>query len=219
MNRMTKVFLALAALAMIAVSPIANANEPSKASKAPAPAAAQAAPQAAQTDTYTSKTTTTTTEVTASAQNAKSAKSSDIVATATSNGNFKTLTSLLQTAGLVDTLKGPGPFTVFAPTDAAFAKLPAGTLEDLSKPENKAKLRSILTYHVVPGKLSTTDFSGKQLSQNTVEGTALSINGSTPSAITVGSAKIQGSEVAASNGTIYSIDTVLMPQEASKKSM
>src|SRR3954464_4121594 len=88
---------------------------------------------------------------------ALSAQAKDIVDTAVGAGNFKTLAAALQAAGLVDTLKGPGPFTVFAPTDAAFANLPAGTFDDLLKPENKEKLVAILTYHVVPGKVTAKD--------------------------------------------------------------
>jgi uncharacterized surface protein with fasciclin (FAS1) repeats len=136
-----------------------------------------------------------------------------------SAGNYKTLTNLLQSAGLVETLKGPGPFTVFAPTDAAFAKLPAGTIESWMKPENKAQLKSILTYHVVPGKLNSAELAGKQLSQATVEGSTIAINASTPGSISIGSTKVNGSEITASNGVIYSIDSVLMPPAPSKKQM
>ena len=90
------------------------------------------------------------------------AKAADIVDTAVAAGNFKTLVAAVQAAGLVDTLKGKGPFTVFAPTDEAFAKLPAGTVEDLLKPENKEKLVGILTYHVIPGKVMSGDIAGKK---------------------------------------------------------
>ncbi|MEM9684869.1 MAG: fasciclin domain-containing protein, partial [Pseudomonadota bacterium] len=92
---------------------------------------------------------------------AVAAKAADIVDTAVSAGQFKTLVAAVQAAGLVDTLKGDGPFTVFAPTDEAFAKLPAGTVEDLLKPENKEKLVAVLTYHVVPGKIMASDIAGK----------------------------------------------------------
>ena len=101
--------------------------------------------------------------------NALAAEKKDIVDTAVAAGNFKTLAAALQAAGLVDTLKGPGPFTVFAPTDEAFAKLPAGTVEELLKPENKEKLVAILTYHVVPGKVMAKDVM-KLTSAKTVNG-------------------------------------------------
>jgi len=155
--------------------------------------------------------------VAAAKSNAVSANN-DIVANLAASSNFKTLSNLIQAAGLADTLKGSGPFTVFAPTDAAFAKLPAGTIEDLMKPQNKASLRSILTFHVVPGKLTNADLLGKQLSQNTVEGSSLSINNS-QGAITVGSAKISGSEIASSNGTVFTIDAVQLPASYQPKSM
>lgn len=92
----------------------------------------------------------------------------DIVATAVNAGSFTTLVTALKAAGLVETLKGPGPFTVFAPNDAAFAKLPKGTVEDLLQPENKAKLIAILTYHVVPGKIMSGDIKGKKTDVKTV---------------------------------------------------
>ncbi len=204
MLRLFKIVALVAAFALVGVT--AQANEPAK-TNTMAPAKKEAASSSSTT------TTTTTTATKSSTANA------DIVTTAMSAGNFKTLTNLLQSAGLVDTLKGPGPFTVFAPTDAAFAKLPAGTLEDLMKPESKAKLRSILTYHVAPGKLNSADLTGKQLTQNTVQGSSLSISGSPSGSITVGSAKVSGAEVLCSNGAIYAIDTVLMPPSAPAKQM
>jgi len=104
------------------------------------------------------------------------AKSKDIVDTAAGAGQFKTLVAAVQAAGLVDTLKGDGPFTVFAPTDEAFAKLPAGTVEDLLKPENKDKLVAILTYHVVPGKIMSSDIAGKSTEVKTVQGDTLAVD-------------------------------------------
>src|SRR3954468_25026583 len=100
----------------------------------------------------------------------------DVVDTAVAAGNFKTLATALQAAGLVETLKGPGPFTVFAPTDTAFAALPAGTLDSLLKPENKVKLTQILTYHVVPGKVTSADLAGKTEQVKTVEGASLKVD-------------------------------------------
>lgn len=134
----------------------------------------------------------------------------DIVTTAVSAGQFKTLAAALTAAGLVDTLKGPGPFTVFAPTDAAFAKLPAGTVDDLLKPENKAKLTSILTYHVVPGKVMAADVV-KLKEAKTVEGSAVKIS-ATGGTVKVDNATVTKTDIAASNGVIHVIDTVIMPK-------
>jgi uncharacterized surface protein with fasciclin (FAS1) repeats len=133
----------------------------------------------------------------------------DIVDTAVAAGSFKTLAAALTAAGLVDTLKGPGPFTVFAPTDAAFAKLPAGTVENLLKPENKAKLTAILTYHVVPGKVPASAVVGKMAEPKTVNGAMLKVNGT--NGVMVNNAKVVQADVMASNGVIHVIDTVLLP--------
>lgn len=134
----------------------------------------------------------------------------DIVDTAVSAGSFKTLAKALQAAGLVDTLKGAGPFTVFAPTDEAFAKLPAGTLEDLLKPENKQKLTAILTYHVVPGKVMAADVT-KVKNAKTVNGQSLTIAASGGS-VTIDNARVVKTDVMASNGVIHVIDTVILPR-------
>ena len=134
----------------------------------------------------------------------------DIVATAQSAGQFKTLAAALTAAGLVDTLKGPGPFTVFAPTDAAFAKLPAGTVESLLKPENKKKLTEILTYHVVAGNVTAAEVV-KMTSAKTLNGKSIKItvNGSK---VMVDSAMVIKTDIAATNGRIHVIDSVLMPK-------
>lgn len=137
------------------------------------------------------------------------ASQKDIVDTAVSAGSFKTLAAALQAAGLVETLKGDGPFTVFAPTDAAFAKLPAGTLQSLLKPENKAKLAAILTYHVVPGRVLAAEVTGMS-SAPTVNGKALAIR-SEQGIVTVGGARISKTDILCSNGVIHVIDTVLLP--------
>jgi uncharacterized surface protein with fasciclin (FAS1) repeats len=129
---------------------------------------------------------------------------------ATQAGQFTTLVAALKAAGLVETLAGTGPFTVFAPTDAAFAKLPAGTVNALLEPANKAKLTAILTYHVVPGKTLSTALAGKMLTVKTVEGASLKIDG-TGGSVKVNNATVVGADVAASNGVIHVIDTVLMP--------
>ena len=133
----------------------------------------------------------------------------DIVDTAVGAGTFKTLAAALTAAGLVDTLKGKGPFTVFAPTDDAFAKLPKGTVEDLLKPENKAKLVSILTYHVVAGSVKAADVV-KLTSAKTVEGTDVKIKVDGAN-VMVNDAKVTKTDIEASNGVIHVIDTVIMP--------
>ncbi len=137
------------------------------------------------------------------------ASNRDIVDTAVASGKFKTLAAALKAAGLVDTLKGSGPFTVFAPTDAAFAKLPAGALKDLLKPENKAKLVAILTYHVVPGDVTAADVV-KLSEAKTVNGAMLKVttqNGK----VMVNNADVVKTDIQASNGVIHVIDAVLLP--------
>jgi len=136
-------------------------------------------------------------------------KPGDIVAVASSVGSFKTLVAAVKAAGLVETLQGKGPFTVFAPTDEAFAKLPAGTVESLLKPENKEKLVAILTYHVVAGKVMAADV--KTMKAKTVNGKELSIKVE-GGAVTVDNAKVVKTDVAASNGVIHVIDTVVLPK-------
>jgi len=133
----------------------------------------------------------------------------DIVAVASSAGSFKTLVAALKAAGLVETLQGKGPFTVFAPTDDAFAKLPAGTLDDLLKPENKEKLVAILTYHVVPGKVMAADV--KTMMAKTVNGKELGIKVE-DGKVMVDNARVVKTDEAASNGVIHVIDTVLLPK-------
>ena len=134
---------------------------------------------------------------------------SDIVDTAIKAGDFKTLVAALEAAGLVDTLKGAGPFTVFAPTDGAFAKLPAGTLDDLLKPENKDKLVAILTYHVVAGKVMAADVAGKETMAKSVEGSEIKVNGM--NGVMVDEAKVVTPDIVADNGVIHVIDAVIMP--------
>jgi uncharacterized surface protein with fasciclin (FAS1) repeats len=139
----------------------------------------------------------------------KSAAPGDIVAVASGAGSFNTLVAAVKAAGLVETLQGPGPFTVFAPTDEAFAKLPKGTVEDLLKPENKAKLVGILTYHVVPGKVMAADV--KTMNAKTVNGKELSIKVA-DGKVTVDNATVVKTDVAAKNGVIHVIDTVVLPK-------
>ena len=138
------------------------------------------------------------------------AQQQDIVDTAVAAGSFNTLAKALQAAGLVDTLKGKGPFTVFAPTDAAFAKLPAGTLDDLLKPENKQKLTEILTYHVVSGKVAAADVTQLKTAK-TVNGKSVRIS-TVGGSVMVDDAKVVKADVMASNGVIHVIDSVILPK-------
>jgi len=137
------------------------------------------------------------------------ASAADLVETAVA-GKFNTLVAAVKAAGLVDTLKGPGPFTVFAPTDEAFAKLPPGTLEMLLKPENKAKLQNILTYHVVAGKVMAQDVMSLH-SAKTVEGQSLAIQ-TMNGGVMVNDAHVTKTDIVASNGVIHVIDTVILPK-------
>jgi uncharacterized surface protein with fasciclin (FAS1) repeats len=140
------------------------------------------------------------------------APAKDIVDTAVAAGSFNTLAKALQAAGLIDTLKGKGPFTVFAPTDEAFAKLPAGTLEDLLKPENKSKLQRILTYHVVAGKVGSSQVV-KMSSAKAVSGDTITIKTSGQT-VMVDNATVVKTDIPASNGVIHVIDTVILPHDA-----
>lgn len=138
-----------------------------------------------------------------------SAPAADIVDTAVA-GKFNTLVAAVKAAGLVDTLKGPGPFTVFAPTDEAFAKLPNGILDSLLKPENKAKLASILTYHVVPGKVMAADVV-KLNSAKTAQGQSIAIK-TANGGVMVDGAKVIKTDIVTSNGVIHVIDSVILPK-------
>ena len=133
----------------------------------------------------------------------------DIVNTAVSAGSFNTLVAAVQAAGLVDTLKGDGPFTVFAPTDDAFTKLPAGTVENLLKPENKDQLVAVLTYHVVPGKVMSSDIAGKALKVETVQGTTADVDAT--NGVKIDGATVTAADIQASNGVIHVIDKVILP--------
>jgi uncharacterized surface protein with fasciclin (FAS1) repeats len=136
--------------------------------------------------------------------------SQDIVDTAVAAGSFKTLVAALKAAGLVDTLKGKGPFTVFAPTDDAFAKLPPGTVDELLKPENKQKLIAILTYHVVAGKVTASQ-AMRLNSAKTVNGQSLAIS-TDGGTVKINDATVTKADIMSSNGVIHVIDTVLMPK-------
>jgi len=139
---------------------------------------------------------------------APTASGKDIVAIASGDAQFKTLTKALGSAGLVTTLQGKGPFTVFAPTDAAFAALPKGTVDNLLKPENKAQLTKILTYHVVPGSVVSTSLKSGDV--KSVEGSSLKV-GVNAGKVTVSGANVVKADIKASNGVIHVIDKVLMP--------
>ena len=140
------------------------------------------------------------------------ASNQDIVDTAVSAGQFKTLAAALKAADLVATLKGPGPFTVFAPTDEAFAKLPAGTVENLLKPENKAKLTAILTYHVVPGAVRAEQVT-KLDQAKTVNGATVKVT-TKGGKVTINDATVVKADTAASNGIIHVIDKVILPPQS-----
>lgn len=133
----------------------------------------------------------------------------DIVDTAVAAGSFTTLVTAVQAAGLVETLKGEGPFTVFAPTDAAFAALPAGTVDNLLKPENKEQLAAVLTYHVLPGKVMSGDIAGKTLEATTVQGSTVAIDAS--NGVKVDGANVIAADIEATNGVIHVIDAVILP--------
>jgi uncharacterized surface protein with fasciclin (FAS1) repeats len=140
-----------------------------------------------------------------------SSEPGDVVETAVAAGQFKTLAAALEAAGLIDALKGAGPFTVFAPTDEAFAKLPAGTVESLLKPENKEKLKAILLYHVVSGSVTADQvvrLNGQPV--KTLQGSSIKV--STAHGVRVDKAKVIQTDIKASNGVIHVIDTVLMPK-------
>lgn len=133
----------------------------------------------------------------------------DIVDTAVTAGKFDTLVAAVKAADLVATLKSEGPFTVFAPTDAAFAALPAGTVENLLKPENKDQLIAVLTYHVIPGKVMSGDIAGKDLEVKTVQGTMVEIDAT--NGVKIDNANVMTADIEASNGVIHVIDKVILP--------
>ncbi|MDI1363812.1 MAG: fasciclin domain-containing protein [bacterium] len=134
----------------------------------------------------------------------------DIVDTAVAAGAFTTLVAAVTAAGLVDTLKSAGPFTVFAPSDAAFAALPAGTVEDLVKPENKDKLTAILLLHVVPGQVMAADVAGKVMDAATAGGATVHVDGT--DGVTVDGAKVVTADIVCTNGVIHVIDAVILPK-------
>jgi len=137
------------------------------------------------------------------------AAQNDIVSIASANDDFSTLVTAVSAAGLVETLQGDGPFTVFAPTNEAFAKLPAGTVETLLRPENRDQLVEILTYHVVPGNAPASALAGQTGTIPTVNGAALPVDGT--NGVSVGGANVTSADITASNGIIHVIDTVMIP--------
>jgi uncharacterized surface protein with fasciclin (FAS1) repeats len=140
------------------------------------------------------------------------ANAANLVETAVDAGQFKTLVAAVQAAGLGDALSGPGPFTVFAPTDEAFAKLPEGTVEDLLKPENKEKLVAILTYHVISGKVMAGDVAGKKLNVATLQGGELAVDAMS-GGVMINDATVTAADIEASNGVIHVIDRVILPPQ------
>ncbi|MDA1071958.1 MAG: fasciclin domain-containing protein [Proteobacteria bacterium] len=140
---------------------------------------------------------------------AKADMHGDIVEVAAADGRFTTLVAAIEAAGLVETLQGEGPFTVFAPTDEAFAALPEGTVEDLLKPENRDTLVAVLTYHVVPGKVMSSDIAGQEMEVATVQGSTVEIDAM--DGVMVDGAHVIIADVDASNGVIHVIDAVIMP--------
>lgn len=134
----------------------------------------------------------------------------DIVDTAVAAGSFSTLVAAVKAAGLVDTIKGAGPFTVFAPTDEAFAALPAGTVEDLVKHENKDKLTAILLLHVLPGAIRSADIAGKKIDATTAGGATVDVDAT--NGVTVEGAKVVTADITCSNGVIHVVDAVILPR-------
>lgn len=144
------------------------------------------------------------------ALSAGTAKAANIVETAVAAGSFNTLVAAVQAADLVDTLSSPGPFTVFAPTDDAFAKLPEGTVANLLKPENKDQLIAVLTYHVVPGKVMSGDIAGKMIDVDTVQGQSIKVNAT--DGVMINNATVVQADIGTDNGVIHVIDTVILPK-------
>jgi len=143
---------------------------------------------------------------------AMTASASNLVQTAVDAGQFKTLVAAVQAAGLDGALAGEGPFTVFAPTDEAFAKLPAGTVEDLLKPENREKLVAILTYHVVPGKVLAGDVAGKRANVKTLQGGDIVVDAMS-GGVKINDATVTSADIMATNGVIHVIDRVILPPQ------
>ena len=140
----------------------------------------------------------------------RAAAQADIVETAVANGQFQTLLAAAEAAGLVETLRGPGPLTVFAPTDAAFARLPPGTVQTLLRPENRAQLTTLLGFHVVPGRITSGDLAGKAVRLDTAAGLPLMVD-ATRTPANVGGAPLAAPDVEASNGIIHVVDGVILP--------
>ncbi|EGK88037.1 fasciclin domain-containing protein [Microcoleus vaginatus PCC 9802] len=192
---------------------VANATQTPQVAGNVKTAASPAPTGATQAPTGTSPAPTGTSPAPTGASPAPTGATKDIVAIASGDAQFKTLTKALGAAGLVTTLQGKGPFTVFAPTDAAFAALPKATVDDLLKPANKAKLTKILTYHVVPGAVLSTSLKSGDV--KSVEGTSLNVAVSAGK-VTVSGANVVKADIKASNGVIHVIDKVLMPPAPTK---
>ncbi|HIK27025.1 MAG: fasciclin domain-containing protein [Oscillatoriaceae bacterium SKW80] len=202
------------------------ASTPATNTTAETPAADATKTEATKTDSTSAeatKTDATKTEATKTESTTTDSSKTDtsgagsVVDVATTAGNFKKLTQALEAAGLVETLKGEGPFTVFAPTDEAFAALPPGTLEDLLKPENKSKLIKVLTYHVVPKELTSKSITSGE--EKTVEGGSLKLEvDSANNTVKVNDAKVTKADIKASNGVIHVVDKVILPPDLTTSS-
>ena len=143
----------------------------------------------------------------------KSSEPKNVIAAAEKSGTYKTLIELVKMAGLEETLQGPGPFTVFAPTDAAFAKVPAATLASWKKPENKDALRQMLSAHVISGKITSKELAGKKEQMASLSGQSLTIDGTKGKEVTVDGVKVSKADILTENGIIHSIDAVIMPPQ------
>lgn len=188
-------------------------NEPpyNRGTTAPTPEATPSEPTTPSTTPTPEASPSTSTPSTPSSEGATTGSGNNVVAIAAANDSFKTLTAALQAAGLTETLSGTGPFTVFAPTDQAFAALPPDALQELLKPENKAILVKILTYHVVPGQVTSTDLKSGEV--KTVEGGSVNVKVDSATGVTVNDAKVVQPDIQASNGVIHVIDKVILPPD------
>ncbi len=194
-----------------APTPEATPLEPTTPSTELGPEVTPSAPTTPSTTPAPEASPSTSTPSTPSSEGATTGSGNNVVAIAAANDSFKTLTAALQAAGLTETLSGTGPFTVFAPTDQAFAALPPDALQELLKPENKAILVKILTYHVVPGQVTSTDLKSGEV--KTVEGGSVNVKVDSATGVTVNDAKVVQPDIQASNGVIHVIDKVMLPPD------
>ncbi len=178
------------------------------------PALADKASDSMNTKAMKSSATAATSAATKAAEGAMQEMKMNMAQRLKQSGQFSTLTTMLQTADMMDTMMSSEPMTLFAPTDAAFAKLSPQMTKDLMDPQNREKLRSILSYHVVPGKVMAASLAGKQMQPQTAQGNAIEIDATSGTVMLNGNAKVIGADMVASNGVIHVIDSVLMPDQA-----